>query len=96
MSESEYKMKKTSEKSHLSKAPKKIKDRLIEMKKEVANMTYSFTDDNNKTTYFAPDVVVRIDKTAESYFNKLSHLMKKLNCDEKEAREFLNEMNDIK
>jgi hypothetical protein len=82
--------------SHLSKAPKEIRDRLVEMKNEVINMTYSFTNDKNETSYFAPDVVVRLDKSVEKEMKKISHLMKKLNCDEKEAKKFLSEMNDIK
>jgi len=54
-------MKKTSENSHISKAPKEIQKVLKEMKDKVASLTYDFTDENDKTTYFRPD---------ESYFQK--------------------------
>jgi hypothetical protein len=96
MLESEFKMKKTSENSHISKAPKEIQKVLKEMKDKVASLTYSFTDDNNKITYFQPDVVVRIDKSVEREMKRVSFLSEKLDCNEEEARKFLSEMNDIK
>ena len=95
MSESEFKMKQTRENSHISKAPKEIQKVLKEMKDKVASLTYDFTDENDKTTYFRPDVVVRIDKSLEKENKKVSFLSEKFNLTDEDARKLFSEMKDI-